>query len=245
MRLSLTSPMMRGKNVTALQHALKKKDYLQGAADGVFGPETARAVKRAKYWLGYKTVDTVAGDLLMGYLTGTRPLTPALKARGERRKHITKAQKNRLKMIGEARNWLGTKESPSGSNRVLFSNWYGMTGPWCAMFVTYCGVKHGVPFFLRGSRWAYVPYMVYNARAGNYGLAVTHNPQEGDLVTFDWDNDRIADHIGFFDHWTNAQRTQFATIEGNTAIGNNSNGGQVMRRERNKSDVEAFIHVAG
>src|SRR5262245_10969388 len=27
---------------------------------------------------------------------------------------------------------LGIKESPSGSNQVKYSDWYGMVGPWCA-----------------------------------------------------------------------------------------------------------------
>ncbi len=35
----------------------------------------------------------------------------------------------------------------------------------------------------------------------------------------------------------------FRPIEGNTAIGNNSNGGQVMLRSRNRSDVAAFIRL--
>lgn len=245
MNLKLTSPWMRGSDVTKLQTALKKRGWLQGAADGVYGPDTARAVKRGKYWMGYRVPDTAAADMFYNYCTGKTPLTPAMEARLERRKKVAATEVNRLKMIKEARKHIGVKESPAGSNRCMFSNWYGMIGPWCAMFVTYCGVKVAANPFIRSKRYAYVPYVVADGRAGRNGLAVTYDPLEGDLVCFDWDNDGVADHIGFFDHWTNAQKTQFATVEGNTGIGNDSNGGEVMKRERNKSDVICFVHVGG
>src|SRR5262245_47942117 len=32
---------------------------------------------------------------------------------------------------------LGVKESPAGSNHCKYTEWYGMVGPWCAMFVTW------------------------------------------------------------------------------------------------------------
>lgn len=245
MNLKLTSPWTRGPDVTKLQHALKKRGWLQGTVDGVYGPDTGRAVKRGKYWMGYRVPDTSAADMFYNYAANKAHLTAAMQARLGRRKLLAEQEPNRLKMIKEARMHIGVKESPAGSNVVFFSKWYGMIGPWCAMFVSYCGVKVGANPFIRGQRWAYVPYMVSDARAGVNGLAVTYDPKEGDIVTFDWDNDGIADHVGFFDHWKNAQRTIFATVEGNTGIGNDSNGGEVMNRERNKSDVQAFIHVGG
>jgi hypothetical protein len=244
MRLSITSPYMHGPDVTKVQQLLKQKKWLQGAVDGVFGPDTGRAVKRGKYWLGYRlqNCDMVAGDYFYSLLTGTRQPTTAMKARTRERAANAAAQPIRLRMIGEARKWLGTKESPPDSNQVMFTKWYGLTGPWCAMFVTYCGVVVGSKAFIRGSRWAYVPYVVNDARAGRSGIAVTYSPQEGDLVCFDWTKDGVADHIGFFDHWTSSNT--FKTIEGNTAIGNDSNGGEVMARDRTKnSTVQCFVHV--
>jgi hypothetical protein len=240
--LKLTSPLMRGDDVRQLQTELKKDHYLQGEVDGVYGPDTARAVHRAKYWLGYRVPDKTASTLLMTYLKGA-PLTPAMAVRKERRKRLKAEQPIRLRMMAEARKWKGTKESPAGSNRVLFSNWYGLTGPWCAMFTTYCGVKVGSNTFIKGKRWAYVPFMVNDARAGRNGLAVTFGPLVGDLVTYDWQGDGIADHVGFFDGWLDTARTQFKALEGNTGIGNDSNGGQVMERDRNRRNVVCFIHV--
>ena len=246
MKLKLTSPTTSGDDVRKLQTELKKKGWLQGSVDGVYGPDTARAVSRGKYWLGYRVPDQTAADLFYDYLTGRKKTTDAMQARVRQRKKADAGKPMRLKMLAEARKHIGTKESPAGSNNVSFSRWYGMRGPWCAMFVSWCGVQAGSKFFRRGSRWAYVPYMVADGRAGRNGLAVTYDPKEGDIVTFDWEGGgSVADHVGFFLEWTNKSRTKFKALEGNTGIGNNSNGGEVMVRDRTKSQVEAFIHVGG
>src|SRR6266576_2431070 len=244
MRLSITTPYMHGDNVRKLQTFLKQKGWLQGQVDGVFGPDTARAVYRGKYWLGYPlaSLNQVCGDLFYGYVSNSKHPNEAMKARTASRKKAQAGKPLRQKMIEEARKHIGVKESPPNSNRVEFSTWYGLQGPWCAMFVTWCGVHVGSKVFARGDKWAYVPYMVSDARAGRNGLAVTYKPQLGDLVTFDWEHNGVADHVGFFDHWTSVNT--FKSVEGNTGIGNDSNGGEVMARDRDKSSVLCFIHVA-
>lgn len=241
--MKLTSPYMRGDDVRKLQQELKKDKYLQGTPDGVFGPDTSRAVYRAKHWLGYRVPDHTAAQMLVDYLTGKRKLTDAMVSRRKARQKALAARPVRQKMLDEAKKWEGTKESPPGSNRVKFSAWYGLVGPWCAMFTSYCGVTVNARGFARGKRWAYVPYVVADAKHGRNNLAITYSPQEGDLVTFDWDNDGVADHIGFFVHWNGGGKTKFRSLEGNTGVGNDSNGGEVMWRDRNKSDVIAFVHV--
>jgi hypothetical protein len=154
----------------------------------------------------------------------------------------------RAAALAEAARWIGTKESPAGSNKVEFSDWYGMVGPWCAMFVTYC-YEHGArrigkdsPSFLRGMRYAYVPYILNDARNGRNGLAVTTSPEPGDLAIFDWDRDANPDHIGIFEKWV-APR-QFSSREGNTSIDSDSNGGEVMRRTRTADSSVVFVRVA-
>jgi CHAP domain/Putative peptidoglycan binding domain len=241
--LRLTSPLTRGDDVQRLQAQLKRKRYLQGEVDGVYGPDTARAVYKAKFWLGYRAPDQNAADLLLAYLKGDKKTTAAMQARAKSRHRVQGQVAVRTKMFREAKRHVGVKENPAGSNRVLFSNWYALIGPWCAMFVTYCGVHAGAPQFKRGNRWAYVPYVVSDARAGRNGLAITYQPKQGDLVCFDWDRDGVADHIGFFDRWLDGGR--FKTLEGNTAVGNDSNGGEVMARDRDKSQVIAYVHVGG
>lgn len=65
----------------------------------------------------------------------------------------------------------------------------------------------------------------------NRGLLVDlKDGRTGDLILFDWDDSRDADHVGMIK--THNSDGSYLTIEGNTSIGNNGNGGQVMRRTR-------------
>ncbi len=119
-----------------------------------------------------------------------------------------------------------------------------MIGPWCAMFVTYCYEVDagGSPSFERGSRYAYVPYIVQDARADRNGLTVTSQPMPGDLVCYDWQRDGTYDHVGIFEAGT---ANSWTAVEGNTSTSNNSNGGEVMRRQRSSSDAAVvFVRVA-
>lgn len=136
-----------------------------------------------------------------------------------------------------------------------------MIGPWCFMFVTYCCVQAGYTQFVKGRQYAYCPFGVSDALAGRNFLAATYNPKVGDLVFFDWQGDAVADHIGFYADAETLMRFaalsfskakqqygdlgpgDFWTVEGNTAVGNDSNGGEVMIRKRNKSQVRLFAHA--
>jgi hypothetical protein len=149
--------------------------------------------------------------------------------------------KSRLK---RAQSQIGVKESPANSNKVKYTEWYGMIGPWCAMFCTWADLTGEDPSpntFKRGSRYAYCPYILADARLGYYGLSVTSSPKPGDLVLYDWSWDGEFDHIGIFE---SGNATQWNAIEGNTSTSNNSNGGQVMRRSRSKSQANVvFVRV--
>jgi cell wall-associated NlpC family hydrolase len=61
-------------------------------------------------------------------------------------------------------------------------------------------------------------------------------PQPGDLAIFDWDGG-LPDHVGIV---IGAHGNTLRTVEGNTGIGNNSDGGEVMRRERRLEQVAGF-----
>jgi CHAP domain len=141
---------------------------------------------------------------------------------------------------------IGYKESPAGSNKNKYGQWYGMDGqPWCAMFCTWCDQlsEDPVDTFSRGSHYAYVPYMVSDARLGVNGCSITSSPQPGDLVCYDWAYDGEYDHVGIVEDPPDATGI-FVAIEGNTSTSNNSNGGQVMRRQRNRySQGTVFIRV--
>jgi hypothetical protein len=145
--------------------------------------------------------------------------------------------------------WLGTKEQPAGSNHTMFGEYYGMDRqPWCAMFATFCFEVEagGSPSFVRGSKYAYVPYIVSDAGAARNGLTITSSPKPGDLCCFDWGRDGTFDHVGLFENGT---PTAFTSVEGNTsaegAAGSQSNGGEVCRRNRGSGAASiVFVRVA-
>jgi CHAP domain len=129
----------------------------------------------------------------------------------------------------------------------MFGRWYGVDGvPWCAIFASYCfdvgaGVVlcrgwHGAGVNPRGV--AYVPTLAAWLRAT--GRKVEGAPRAGDLVVFDWDGG-LPDHVGLV-----IRRVTHGvqTVEGNTAVGNDSDGGEVMRRERSLGDVALFGRLA-
>ena len=133
---------------------------------------------------------------------------------------------------------LGISESPRGTNRVKYNEWYGINGiPWCAVFVSWVLDKAGLTELHglqnpRGS--AYCPYIEkYYRREGRWQSM----PQVGAIVLFDWRGDGVSDHIGFVEQVINEK---IITIEGNTSVNDNSNGGQVQRRERFSNQIRGY-----
>ena len=148
----------------------------------------------------------------------------------------------RERALARAVTQLGVKEAPAGSNQTPYTKWYGMVGPWCAMFCTWSYEQEGdSPAFKQGSSYAYVPYIVSDARAGRNGLAVTSSPLPGDLVAYDWYYDGTFDHVGLFERWK-GNSGEFTACEGNTSTGSDSDGGQVMRRTR-KTSAQSTVFV--
>jgi hypothetical protein len=139
--------------------------------------------------------------------------------------------------LAKAKAEVGYRENPAQSNLTKYGSWYGMDGqPWCAMFVTWCDAMSGksTPSFVRGRNYAFVPYIVTDARLAVNGLSITSTPEPGDLVCFDWTLDGEYQHVGLVDAPPNGSG-DFTTIEGNTTLnGDQSNGGEVMERRRNR-----------
>jgi hypothetical protein len=208
---------------------------------GWIGTETANAIRSARIPDGLPN----AGEPLMDQ-TAIDLMEKAVKQFSE-----GSGKKVRDQALAKAKNQIGVKESPYGSNEVKYSDWYGMIGPWCAMFCTWCfelaaqDLGKDSPSFVRGSYYAYVPYIVSDARNGRRGLSVPSEVKPGDLVCYNWDGGPSGefDHIGIFEKWTGGRT--FTAIEGNTSVDNNSNGGEVMRRTRDAgSTTVQFVRVA-
>lgn len=129
---------------------------------------------------------------------------------------------------------LGVKEAPSGSNKVKYASWYGLNGqPWCVMFVMWVFARAGVAL---PARTASCGALMRAAKAA--GMWVTSNYKPGDVVIYDFPGGAATDHCGIVESATAAAVT---AIEGNTAVGNDSDGGAVMRRTRPLSQVVGAV----
>lgn len=139
------------------------------------------------------------------------------------------------KIIATAEKELGNTETPANSNKTKYGKWFGFDGvAWCGIFVSWVYFHAGYPLgnigFLKG--FAGCQTAVAHFKKTN---KITKDPQPGDIVFFDWNNDGRFDHTGIFVKRIDA--THFQSIEGNTSIFNQSNGGQVMRRTRSFNNV--------
>jgi hypothetical protein len=106
------------------------------------------------------------------------------------------------------------------------------------MAVTMAYVKAGSTGFARGSRWAFVPFLVAAARAGEHGLTVTKNPKPGDLACYDLDHSNFAgstNHIGMFEKRTGPGT--FQAIEGNVSD-------SCKRVSHKDTEDLVFVHVS-
>ena len=240
--LVLTSPNMVGVDVNKAQTILKNLGYYNGKMDGIYGQQTAAATKAAKWDIGYakKNVNSSFGSVLLDFLIDLKKPTLLMRRRASIRHHKSTVGD---KALAEASKYIGVSEEPAGSNKVMFSEWYGMTGPWCAMFVTYCFVAAKSKSFVKGSRYAYCPYILTDARQ-NRGMTVVQPDaaRSGDIVLYSWNDDGVANHVGLVATPPKGG-ISFLALEGNTAVGADSDGGEVMVRQRHIKDVIAFVRV--
>jgi hypothetical protein len=140
------------------------------------------------------------------------------------------------RIVEIAKKEIGQGEVPLNSNKTKYGKWFGFDGvAWCGMFVSWCYDQAGAPLgnigFKKG--FAGCQTAVAHYRKTN---RITNNPVAGNIVFFDWNKDGRHDHTGIFVRWVEVNKT-FESIEGNTAVGNDSNGGNVMLRTRKNINV--------
>ena len=225
--LLVTSPLLEGGDVPALQRRLAAVGFDPGPPDGRYGPATERSVRAFQASAGLAT-DGIVGPRTRAALRAGRP-GPADRA-GTTGRHA----------LAEARRWLGTAEDPPGSNRTPFGAWFGLDGvPWCNIFVSYCfavGAGYTIAAGFRGAGCtargcAYVPTTEAWLRATGMWVGRVR-PLPGDIAIYNWDGGP-PDHVGIVE---SAEDGSFAAIEGNT-------DGVVARRHRRLADVDGFGRV--
>lgn len=129
-------------------------------------------------------------------------------------------------ILAVARKEIGVKESPAGSNRTKYGAWYGLDGqPWCMMFIQWVFAQAGAALPVKTASCSAL--MSY---AQAHGQWVTSGYRAGDIVIIDIPGNKVkTDHCGIV---VTPLTTGVRTIEGNTGVGNDSNGGEVMERTR-------------
>ena len=137
---------------------------------------------------------------------------------------------------------VGITENPAGSNKVKYNTEYygrevsGKAYPWCMAFVWWVFQGAGFHLFKTASCSAFVGQ--YKAKSP--GQIVRANYRAGDIVFFDFTGKRAkTEHVGIVES-VGADGT-LTTIEGNTGMGNDANGGAVMRRTRKQGLVTCAV----
>lgn len=133
---------------------------------------------------------------------------------------------------------IGTCESPPNSNNVRYNTWYygrevmGSAYPWCMVFCqwVYSQAKVALPI-----RTASCTTFMDAAKRNNTYVNKNHL-QPGDLVLYNFDGKttNVATHCGIV---TTVDKIKIKAVEGNTTPANDTNGGEVMLRERSLTYV--------
>lgn len=193
----------------------------RGRVDGVYGPATVRAVKAAKYRLGYpmRGVNGRTGKQLFQFLLGKRARPLLWIGRASRRVHAAIAGQSSCsrRVTSLERSQLGVHEVPWGSNdgprvRVYQGSTGAYRAPWCASFQEWSHINSGLGH-IPGRNKAYVPSIVASAHAQANVHAL---PRPGALVIYLrelWGERVEYYHIGMVERVT---KSGFYSIEGNS-----------------------------
>jgi Putative peptidoglycan binding domain/CHAP domain len=239
--LYLTSPELHGLDVQHVQLELRRHGHPPGPINGRYDASTAAAVRA--FQRGHRLhVDGVVGPKTLEELRETRAQ--------EHREHLPGREPAGVQALAWMLERLGMTENPADSNRCPITAEFGLIGPWCMMTVS-LAFKHGASLILgdqtptpwgfwSGRGFAYVPAFEAWAKTRGYWRGKA-TPAAGDVACYDWNGDSVPDHVGIVKRYLGGG--QFDAAEGNTAIGNDSNGGELMLRRRYMTDVVGFARI--
>ena len=158
---------------------------------------------------------------------------------------------NREAIIECAKKDIGLQESPAGSNKIKYNDWYYeghvVNAAWCATAISfwyYHAEPHWtLPYIDTENGFGYVPTLYIK---GMKLKVNTSEPQPADIITYDFEIDGKIDHTGLFECWIEKGKT-FWAIEGNTTAdgktGSQSNGGEVCRKKRTVKKGITFFNI--
>ena len=140
--------------------------------------------------------------------------------------------------LTKAVNELGVSEYPADTNNVKYNTWYygrmveGREYPWCAAFISF--LFKDEPKLVKKTNSCQQMLEWFEVRN-----RIVTDPQPGDIVFFKFKtNSRRTNHVGIV---VSVQgKNNITTIEGNTSLSSNDNGGKVMQRRRTMKNIVAF-----
>ena len=147
-----------------------------------------------------------------------------------------------------AESQVGTTEYPPNSNTCVYNEAFyghlvadgtpsGASYPWCAVFVWWCFAQFE-PCLVKKTA-SCMDMAQWFKDNGQWGAT----PQIGDVVFFKFNtNSRWTNHVGIVKEVLDGG-VKIKSIEGNTSVGNDSNGGAVMERIRS-SNIVGYGHPA-
>lgn len=145
------------------------------------------------------------------------------------------------KVLDKASEYIGIKESPANSNKVLFTVKYGVITAWCGIFIKYVfdslggGLLPDVRTVMSCSK-----LMAWAKEQKHW---VTSDYKPGDIVMFNFDGASAPKHMGIVVSYNKAKK-QIVSIDGNTGSGSaklESDGGMVAKRTRTISGKTRII----
>ena len=146
---------------------------------------------------------------------------------------MTALQPRTRKAVLAIAEWqVGVLESPAGSNKVKYNTAFygrevsGRAYSWCMAFIWWVFREAGFNLYKTAGCSAFVR----RYKAFSPGQVVTGGYRPGDIVFFDLSGGRKkTEHVGLV---VSVSGGTVITIEGNTSVGSDANGGAVMRRTR-------------
>lgn len=153
---------------------------------------------------------------------------------------------NVQRVLATAAAQAGISEKPPFSNRTKFSEWYGLIGPWCAMYVSWVFWHAGFPLppIRTPKGAAYCPDFVNYAKKNGLWRGPETTPKPGWLVLFDFPGDGVnrPSHIGVVERVLPDGR--ISTWEGNTSGGGGRDGGSVVNHYRSvRGGIIGYVQV--
>lgn len=147
------------------------------------------------------------------------------------------------KLMEYALSQVGTEEKPANSNKVKYNTWFygkevsGASYPWCCAFLCYCFNHVGFQSLFYGGKKCASCCTVEDYMIKRKQKVSKDDGRYGDIVFFNFGSGRTR-HIGLI--VKKNKDGSYQTVEGNTSVTSDDNGGKVMIRTRYKYQISSI-----